>query len=112
MAQGDWGGGSEWGINPAVLPTAEVERESILLVAVPLRAGKKRQQARALASQSRSKAAKKPKQATFALVSEDGGDLGSSGIELVLRDGRRLRIGRGVDEETLRTVVGVLEEGC
>ena len=53
---------------------------------------KKRQQARTLASQSRSKAAKEPKQATFALVSEDGGDLGSSGIELVLRDGRRLRI--------------------
>ena len=73
---------------------------------------KKRQQARTLASQRRSKAAKEPKQATFALVSEDGGDLGSSGIELVLRDGRRLRIARGVDEETLRTVVGVLEEGC
>jgi hypothetical protein len=72
----------------------------------------KRQQARTLASQSRSKAAKEPRQATFALVSEDGGDLGSAGIELVLRDGRRLRIGKGVDEETLRTVVGVLEEGC
>jgi hypothetical protein len=70
------------------------------------------QQARTLASQSRSKAAKGPKQATFALVSEDGGELGSAGIELVLRGGRRLRIGRGVDEETLRTVVGVLEEGC
>ncbi len=37
--------------------------------------------------------------------------MGSCGIELVLRDGR-LRIGRGLDEETLRTVVGVLEEGC
>jgi hypothetical protein len=73
---------------------------------------KKRQQARTLASQGRGKVAKEPKQATFALVSEDGGELGSSGIELVLRDGRRLRIGRGVDEETLRTVVGVLEEGC
>jgi hypothetical protein len=73
---------------------------------------KKRQQARTLASQSRSKAGKEAKQATFALVSEDGSEVGSAGIELVLRDGRRLRIGKGVDEDTLRTVVGVLEEGC
>ena len=77
-----------------------------------IRAGEKRQQARTLASQGGSKSAKEPKQATFALVSQDGGELGSAGIELVLRDGRRLRIGRGVDEQTLRTVVGVLEEGC
>jgi hypothetical protein len=77
-----------------------------------LRAGKERQQARAFGSGSTSKATKDGSQATFALVSEDGGELGSAGIELVLRDGRRLRIGKGVDEETLRTVVGVLEEGC
>jgi len=52
-------------------------------------------------------------QATFALVSEDGGELASAGIELVLRDGRRLRIAKGVDEETLRTVIAVLrDEGC
>lgn len=73
---------------------------------------KKRQQARAFGSGGRSKSTKDTGQATFALVSEDGGELGSAGIELVLRDGRRLRIGKGVDEETLRTVVGVLEEGC
>jgi hypothetical protein len=72
----------------------------------------KRQQARTLARQGGGKSAKEPKQATFALVSEDGGEVGSTGIELVLRDGRRLRIGKGVDEDTLRTVVGVLEEGC
>jgi hypothetical protein len=66
----------------------------------------KRRQARAL------KATKDAGQATFALVSEEGGEIGSAGIELVLRDGRRLRIGKGVDEKTLRTVVGVLEEGC
>ena len=70
------------------------------------------QQARTLATQGKGSAVKQPKQATFALVSEDGGELGSAGIELVLRGGRRLRIGRGVDEQTLRTVVGVLEEGC
>jgi hypothetical protein len=73
---------------------------------------KKRQEERALGSGNRRNSPKAAGQATFALVSEDGGDLGSAGIELVLRDGRRLRIGKGVDEETLRTVVGVLEEGC
>jgi hypothetical protein len=66
----------------------------------------KRQRARAF------KVTKGADQATFALVSEDGGDVASAGIELVLRDGRRLRISKGVDEQTLRTVVGVLEEGC
>jgi hypothetical protein len=50
----------------------------------------KRQQARAF------KAMKDAGQATFALVSEDGGELGSCGIELVLRDGRGLRISKGV----------------
>lgn len=72
----------------------------------------KRQQARILASQGGGKAGKEAKPATFALVSEDEREVGSAGIELVLRDGRRLRIGKGVDEETLRTVMGVLEEGC
>jgi hypothetical protein len=69
-------------------------------------------QASALRSQGRGKARNDAGHATFALVSEKSGELGSSGIELMLRDGRRLRIGKGVDEETLRTVVTVLEEGC
>ena len=73
---------------------------------------KKREQARAFGGGNTSKATKDAGQATFALVSEESGELGSSGIGLVLRDGRRLRIGKGVDEETLRTVVGVLEDGC
>lgn len=73
---------------------------------------KERQQARAFGGESRGKGTKDAGEATFALVSEDGGEVGSAGIELVLRDGRRLRIGKGVDEQTLRTVVGVLEEGC
>lgn len=46
---------------------------------------------------------------TFALVSTEGeGEL--AGIELVLAGGERLRISRGVDAETLRTVVGALGE--
>ena len=50
--------------------------------------------------------------ATFALVSDEPGGM-ESGIELVLSDGRRVRIGRGVDEETLRTVLVTLgSEGC
>lgn len=47
------------------------------------------------------------KAATFALVSDapEGMD---AGIELVLADGRRVRINRGVDEATLRTVWSVV----
>ena len=46
--------------------------------------------------------------ARFALVSEEPGD-GAAGIELVLANGRRLRIRQGVDEATLRTVLATLE---
>jgi len=50
--------------------------------------------------------------ASFALVSEEAGAL-DAGIELVLNDGRRLRIRRGVDEETLRAVLSAVEAaGC
>jgi hypothetical protein len=47
--------------------------------------------------------------ASFALVSADG-DEEAAGIELVLEGGRKLRIRRGVDAETLRTVMGALAE--
>jgi hypothetical protein len=46
---------------------------------------------------------------TFALVSEGTEALGQVGVELVWADGRRLRIGPGVDEATLRTVLAVVE---
>jgi transposase-like protein len=46
--------------------------------------------------------------ASFALVSEEAGAT-DAGIELVLGDGRRLRIRRGVDEVTLRAVLAALE---
>lgn len=42
----------------------------------------------------------------FALVSDEPGP--DAGIELVLGDGRRVRISRGVDEETLRTVLSAV----
>ena len=45
--------------------------------------------------------------ATFALVSDEPGQL-DAGIELVLSDGRRVRISRGVDEATLRTVLSAV----
>jgi hypothetical protein len=49
---------------------------------------------------------------TFALVSDEPGQL-DAGIELVLADGRRVRISRGVDEETLRTVLSAVgSEPC
>lgn len=46
-------------------------------------------------------------QASFALVSDQPGVL-DAGIELVLGDGRRLRISKGVDEETLRAVLAAV----
>ena len=50
--------------------------------------------------------------ASFALVSEGPGAT-DAGIELVLTDGRRLRIARGVDEATLRAVLAAVEPtGC
>jgi hypothetical protein len=55
----------------------------------------------------RAKLESPPEVATFALVGDEPGQL-DAGIELVLGDGRRLRISRGVDEETLRTVLSVL----
>jgi hypothetical protein len=61
-------------------------------------------------------AAKRPKQAagqaSFALVSDEPGTV-DAGIELLLCGGRRLRIARGVDEQTLRTVLAAVEaQGC
>jgi transposase-like protein len=50
--------------------------------------------------------------ASFALVSEEAGAM-DAGVELVLSGGRRLRITKGVDEVTLRTVLAALEPaGC
>ena len=49
------------------------------------------------------------KPASFALVSDESGAT-DVGIELVLGDGRKLRIRRGVEEETLRAVLATLEQ--
>jgi len=46
--------------------------------------------------------------ASFALVSNEP-EATDAGIELVLGDGRRLRIRKGVDEETLRAVLAAVE---
>jgi len=45
---------------------------------------------------------------SFALVSEEAGAT-DAGIELVLGDGRKLRIRQGVKEETVRAVLAALE---
>jgi hypothetical protein len=51
--------------------------------------------------------------ATFALVHEATTTPEPAGVELIWADGRRLRIGPGVDAATLRTVLAVLEpERC
>ena len=50
--------------------------------------------------------------ASFALVSDEPTTV-DAGIELVLAGGRRLRIAKGVDEPTLRSVLAALEQpGC
>jgi hypothetical protein len=46
--------------------------------------------------------------ASFALVSDEPGTT-DAGIELVLGEGRKLRIRQGVDEATLRAVLAALE---
>src|ERR1700674_1991310 len=44
------------------------------------------------------------RRARFAMVSDEAGVM-STGLELVLRDGRRLRISQGVEEKSLRAVL-------
>ena len=58
---------------------------------------------------AKAKTGSREEPASFALVSEDAAT--DAGIELVLAGGRRLRITRGVDEETLRTVLSALGSG-
>jgi len=60
--------------------------------------------------QERSKPGAQHQAASFALVSEVGMDM-PAGLELVLQDGRRLRISQGVQEETLRAVLAAMESG-
>jgi hypothetical protein len=74
---------------------------------------KERDQERAFGKRRGIRGEKSDLPASFALVSEELGGESLAGIELVLANGRRLRIGRGVDTETLRTVLEVAEqEGC
>ena len=56
---------------------------------------------------ARRRAMSATKGATFALVSDNPGEL-DAGIELILADGRRVRIRQGVDEATLRTVLSAV----
>ena len=60
--------------------------------------------------QERSKTVIQDRAASFALVSDVGIDM-PAGLELVLQDGRRLRISQGVQEETLRAVLAAMESG-
>jgi hypothetical protein len=60
--------------------------------------------------QERNRPGVQDRAASFALVSADGMDL-PAGLELVLQDGRRLRISQGVQEETLRAVLAAMEPG-
>ena len=60
----------------------------------------------------RRKPAAEDEAASFALVSDEPGTI-DAGLELVFPGGRRLRIRKGVDEETLRAVLAVVDNaGC
>jgi len=64
------------------------------------------------ANRSRPHGGRSGSEVSFALVRDGAEDL-DAGIELVLGTGRRLRIRKGVDEQTLRTVLAALgTEGC
>ena len=60
--------------------------------------------------QERNKPGVQGRAASFALVTEDAASV-PAGLELVLGDGRRLRISQGVQEETLRAVLAAMESG-
>ncbi len=62
---------------------------------------------RRLGKGAMSRANQERNQASFALVTDQPGAL-DAGVELVLGDGRRLRIAKGADEETLRAVLSAL----
>ena len=106
MADPDRGGGPEWAVDPGILPGAGGNGGVVLRVAAAPdrdnRGGRTARRARAAMTG-----------ATFALVHEAAITPEPAGVELVWADGRRLRIGPGVDATTLRTVLAVLEpERC
>jgi hypothetical protein len=100
LAADYWGCGPEWDVDSGVLPAASPAGKPVLMVATQAES----------APEERSKPAVQDRAASFALVSEDGMDM-PAGLELVLRDGRRLRISQGVQEETLRAVLAAMESG-
>ena len=99
LAEDSGRGSDEWDIDAGVLPAATFEGNAVLLVAAD---------AEVRGSGTEGRAAVERERASFALVSEEVGAM-TADLELVLRDGRRLRIGRGVEEESLRAVLAALE---
>jgi len=71
----------------------------------------RREQERAGTRRRKGSGQEMPAKSSFALVDLDGeqGELNEAGIELVLAGGRKLRLGKGVDAETLVSVVTALE---
>lgn len=59
-------------------------------------------------SKALKKSGNKSNSASFALVSNEPEAM-DAGIELILQDGRRIRISRGIDEQTLRSVLAAVE---
>jgi hypothetical protein len=94
LAEDHRGCGPEWDVDSEVLPAAPLEGSQFYWWQRKLKASR----------QERSRWVVQDKAASFALVSEDGVSI-PAGLELVLRDGRRLPIRQGVQEETLRAVL-------
>jgi hypothetical protein len=98
LAKDDCGSGPQRDVDSGVLPAAPPEGKQFYWWQRKLKAHR----------QERNKPTSSGGAASFALVSEDGASM-PAGLELVLRDGRRLRISQGVQEETLRAVLAAME---
>ena len=99
LAEDSGRGSDEWDIDAGVLPAATFEGNAVLLVAADAKVGGQERRVERPVERERG---------SFALVSEEVEAMAAD-LELVLRDGRRLRIGRGVEEESLRAVLAALE---
>ena len=100
LAEDNWGCSAERDVDSDTFRQRHVKESQFYWWQRKLKAGR----------QELNKPSVQDRAASFALVSEDGMDM-PPGLELVLQDGRRLRISQGVQEETLRAVLAAIESG-
>jgi hypothetical protein len=94
LAEDDRGCSAERDVDSGILPAAPREGKPVLLVATQTESRPSGTEQAACSGQSSQFRPRMP-----------------AGLELVLQDGRRLRISQGVQEETLRAVLAAMESG-